>query len=108
MSKAILFFCCFYISIFCFCQTDSSLYSAVQTKYSFNWGNNTTSIVLSQYGASKKTVMIHLHDDELASDKAAEIILQRTGGLFIEVENNGNRLMSFKKSGRWFFFDPKR
>jgi hypothetical protein len=91
-----------------FCQSDSIRYSPVQTKYDFDWGNNSTSIVLTQYGSSTEIVMIHVHDDEIASDKAAGIVLERTGGLLIELENNGRRLMSFKKSGRKFFFDPNR
>ena len=52
--------------------------------------------------------MIHLHDDETTSLKAAQKVLERTGGLLIELENKGKRLMSFKKSGRRFFFDPNR
>ncbi|MFI5186077.1 MAG: hypothetical protein ACHQF0_05100 [Chitinophagales bacterium] len=102
----LLFFFIFFLQGFS--QTDSARYSPVQTKYSFDWGNNKTSILLTQYGTSAKIVMIHLHDDEIASDMAAKIVLERTGGLFIELENNGERLMSFKKSGRRFLFDPNR
>src|SRR5262249_19996179 len=67
-----------------------------------------TAIVVSQYGPTPSPVMIHVHDDEFASDKAAHQVLEQTGGLFIELENDGHRLMKFKKSGRWFFFDPNR
>ncbi|HEY2721144.1 MAG TPA: hypothetical protein VGI82_05445 [Chitinophagaceae bacterium] len=108
MLKLATLLLCFGVPLFVFSQSDSAGYSPVQTKYSFDWGNNSTSIRLSQYGSSTKTVMIHLHDDETASDKAAEVMLRKTGGLLIEVENNGKRLMSFKKSGRWFLFDPNR
>src|SRR5437773_8252223 len=98
-------FICFLQS---FSQTDSTGYSAVKTKYSFDWGNNSTSILVSQYGQSKEIVMIHVHDDETASAQAARQVLRRTGGFLIELKNGGKRLMKFKKSGRWFFFDPNR
>lgn len=89
-------------------QTDSARYKPVQTKFKFDWGNNTTSIMLTQYGPFTKLVMIHLHDDEFSSDRAAQTMLAQKGGLLIELENKGKRLMSFKKSGRRFYFDPNR
>jgi len=108
MSRIFTLTICLVTSHLTFSQTDSVCYSPVQTKYSFDWDNNLTPIVLTQYGPSTKIVMIHLHDDEIASDKAAGIVLERTGGLLIELKNNGERLISFKKSGRKFFFDPNR
>ena len=91
-----------------FLQTFSQTDAPVETKYTFDWGNNSTSILVSQYGQSKDVVMIHVHDDETASAKAAKEVLQHTGGLIIELDNGGRRLVKFKKSGRWFFFDPNR
>lgn len=91
-----------------FSQADSVVFSPIQTKYHFDWGNNLTEIILSQYGQRKDIVMIHLHDNELASAKAAEKVLGQTGGLLIEIENRGKRLINFKKSGRIFHFDPNR
>src|SRR5690242_15352219 len=98
MLRTALFVLCLQTFYGAFSQTDSIRYSPVRTKYTFDWGNNKTSIMLTQYGPSTGLVMIHLHDDELASDKAAQTILQQRGGLLIELENNGQRLMSFKKS----------
>ncbi len=96
------------VSIFCFSQTDSAVYSPIQRRYYFDWGNNKTEITLSQYGQRKDLVMIHLHDNEFASAEAAEKMLGQTGGLFIEIDNKGRRLINFKKSGKIFHFDPNR
>ena len=96
------------VSIFCFSQTDSAVYSPVQTKYYFDWGNNKTEITLSQYGQRKDLVMIHLHDNEFASAEAAEKMLEQTGGLLIVIDNKGKRLINFKKSRKMFHFDPNR
>jgi hypothetical protein len=96
------------VSIFCFSQTDSAVYSSVQTKYYFDWGNNKTEITLRQYGQRKDLVMIHLHDNEFASAEAAEKMLGQAGGLLIVIDNKGRRLINFKKSGKIFHFDPNR
>jgi hypothetical protein len=39
---------------------------------------------------------------------AAKKILEQTGGLLIEVENEGERLINFKKKNKLFQFDPNR
>jgi len=63
---------------------------------------------LTQYGHRKDLVMIHLHDDEPASAAAAKDVLSHTGGIMVELKNKEQRLVRFKKSGRFFFFDPNR
>ena len=108
MQKILLLLFCFHLSGFCFSQTDSSLYAPIETRYYFDWGNNKTSVLLSQYGSRNDIVLIHLHDDENASLEAAHKVLEQSGGLLIQLENNGKRLMTFKKSGRVFLFDPNR
>jgi hypothetical protein len=106
--KIVTLLFCLKISLSALSQTDSIRYSPVQTKYYFDWGNNRASILLTQYGHRKDVVFIHLHDDEMTSATAAAKILERTGGLLIRIDNKGRRLMNFKKSGKWFLFDPNR
>jgi len=96
------------LSLTGFSQTDSVIYSPVQSKFTFDWGNNLTTLLLTQYGPRTEIVMIHLHDNESASAKAAKKVLERTGGLLIQVQNKEKRLMHFKKSGKSFLFDPNR
>jgi hypothetical protein len=96
------------ISIVTFSQIDSVRYSPVQNRYEFDWGGKKSSLVLTQYGDRKGLVMIHLHDDELTAMDAAKKIMSQTGGLLIQLENGGERLVTFKKGGRKFQFDPNR
>lgn len=108
MQKIILLLICSWISIFCFSQTDTSLYTPVITSYYFDWGKDSTEILKSQYGSRNRLVIIHLHDDEISSAEAAKKILSRTGGILIELENKGERLVSFNKGGTKYRFDPNR
>jgi hypothetical protein len=108
MQKIILLLTYLWFSVFCFSQTNSSLYTPVTTSYYFNWGKDSTEILLTQYGDRKGLVMVHLHDDEASSAEAAKKILVQTGGLLVELENSGKRLVSFKKGGKKFQFDPNR
>src|SRR5262245_28966642 len=102
MRKIILLLTCLSISVFCFSQTNSSLFTPVTTSYFFDWGKDSTEILLTQYGSRKGLVMVHLHDDEASSAEAAKKILAQTGGLLIELQNNGKRLVSFRKGGKRF------
>ena len=108
MQRIVLLLLCLQMFFSGFSQTDSAIYFPVQTKYYFDWGNNSTEITLNQYGQRKDLVMIHLHDNEFASAEAAEKMLGQTGGLLIEIDNKGKRLINFKKSGKIFHFDPNR
>lgn len=99
---------CLIISLFTFSQTDSVRYSPVQTRHEFDWVDKKSSLVLTQYGGRKGLVMVHLHDDEPTALDAAKKILSETGGLLIQLENGGKRLVTFKKEGKRFQFDPNR
>jgi hypothetical protein len=108
MQKIILLLTCLLISIFCFSQTDSSVDAPVVASYYFDWGKDSSEILVSQYGSRKGLVIIHLHDDEISSSEAAKKVLVQTGGILIELQNHEKRLVSFKKNGKKFQFDPNR
>jgi hypothetical protein len=108
MSKLILLVCFLLASIPGFSQHDSTRYLPIESRLFFNWGNDSTAIRISRYGNNQKLVMIHLHDDESTSVRAARQVLGETGGILIEVENKGVRLVKFRKSGKIFWFDPNR
>lgn len=107
MPAIIISFIGFLLSVSCFSQTHSP-YIPKETRHYFNWGNKSTAIVTSQYGRRKDIVMINLHNDETTSVEAAKIILAETGGLLIQIENEGERLISFQNAGREIQFDPNR
>ena len=52
--------------------------------------------------------MLNVHDNETTSVDAAKKVLEQTGGLLIEVENEGERLINFKSHRKIFQFDPNR
>ena len=52
--------------------------------------------------------MINLHDDETTGVEAAKKVLEKTGGILLSIENNGERLITFTKYKRTFRFDPNR
>jgi hypothetical protein len=108
MQKNILLLTCLWVSICCFSQTNRSVYTPLVKSYYFGWGKDSTAIQVSRYGNRNGLVIIHLHDDEISSAEAAKKILVQTGGILIELENNGKRLVSFKKGGKNFQFDPNR
>jgi hypothetical protein len=108
MQKTITLLVCLKISVFCFSQTKSSVYIPKQTKHYFNWGKKSTVVLLSQYGKRKDIVMLNVHDNETTSIEAAKKVLEQTGGLLIEIENEGERLINFKRNGKNFQFDPNR
>src|SRR5689334_6114821 len=105
MPRILTLFQCLIISLFTFSQTDSVRYSPVQNTYEFDWGDRKSSLLLTQYGERTGLVMVHLHDDELTAIDAAKKTLGQTGGLLIQLENGGKRLVTFKKGGRRFQFD---
>ena len=108
MQKIKLLLICLSISVFCFSQAESSVYTPLAKSYYFNWDKDSTEIIVSRYGSRNGLVIVHLHDDENSAAEAAKRILGQTGGVLIELENNRKRLVSFRKGKRRFEFDPNR
>lgn len=63
---------------------------------------------VQQYGNRADLIFINLHDDEFTSVKAAKLFLESEGGLLIEVENELERIISFRHQGIKYSFDPNR
>jgi len=53
-------------------------------------------------------LFVNVHDNEKTSVKAAEQYLNEIGGRLINIQNNGERLISFKLKGKTYWFDPNR
>ena len=96
---------CFSFSFFSFTQ---AVYFPKETKYFFNWGGKSTTLLVSQYGNRSDIVMINVHADEITSIEAGKMILANTGGMLIQVVNDEERLISFEKNGEIFHLDPNR
>jgi len=65
-------------------------------------------IKIIRFGTNERTVLINLHHNENTSLEAARGVLERTGGLLINIENDNERFISFLQNGRIFRFDPNR
>ena len=71
-------------------------------------GNKNIRIITSQYGEKKDYVFIALHDNEFTGLETAKSVLETTGGLLIEIENDNNRNINFILDRHSFEFDPNR
>ena len=89
-------------------QTVEELYIPRDKTYSYSWGSSKTVIRISHYGSGKKFLMLNLHADETTSIEAAKSILSQTGGILVQVDNQDERLIEFKRNGKTYKFDPNR
>jgi len=71
-------------------------------------GEKKVLIKIIQFGTNSHTVLINLHHNENTSLRAARRVLERRGGLLINIENDNERFISFRQNGRIFRFDPNR
>ncbi|HEX2845544.1 MAG TPA: hypothetical protein VHN59_03265 [Chitinophagaceae bacterium] len=71
-------------------------------------GDKKILIKMIRFGTNVRTVLINLHHNENTSLEAARRVLERRGGLLINIENDNERFISFSQNGRVFRFDPNR
>lgn len=109
--SAILFF-------FAFISTGNAQYNlsnadlnaqdiSVKTIY-HSLGKSIVPIRITQYGQKDNIVCISLHNDEFTSVAAAKYILEKNGGLLIELVNNGKRNLKFNMGFSIYIVDPNR
>ena len=105
----ILIFCCVCLNAQQGFEITQQIDPAIKEKTIFyNLGGSIVPIKIKQYGEKTDIVFINLHDDETTSVDAAKRVLEESGGLLIEVENNAQRNIRFRL-GRYFFtVDPNR
>ena len=80
--------------------------TAASTLQTLKIGDTSTKLEVTRSGPG--ITYIHLHQDEVASYKAAKTALTKTGGSLIAVKHHGNRLLDFKLAGKTYLFDPNR
>lgn len=71
-------------------------------------GNDTVQVLKSQYGEAPAPFFIHVHHNEQTADSATRQLLQDTGGTFLSLQNDRQRLIKFRLNGAEFTFDPNR
>lgn len=61
-----------------------------------------------QFATVQPFILIHLHSNESTAGNAAKEISQEWGIPLIQLINNETRMVSFKREGRFYQFDPNR
>jgi hypothetical protein len=89
-------------------QGDEKKNIPAETTIYHKLGEQTIQIRVSVYGNGKDLVLLNLHDDEKTSVDAARQFLATNPGMLIRLENNGERKISFRVSGKEYMFDPNR
>lgn len=88
--------------------SDNSKFTAQEKVYHYILGNTQVGVLVAVYGDRRNVVMLNLHDDEVTSMAAARNVLQTTGGILVNINNNYERLVSFTMKGKTWQFDPNR
>lgn len=83
-------------------------FAAKENTFSYSLGTRSVALKVTTYGNSRDVVMINLHDDETTGVKAARMVLERTGGVLLSIENNNQRNITFTQRGKTYRFDPNR
>ncbi len=74
----------------------------------YKLGERMLPIKVKQYGEVNDLIFINMHDDENSSVEATKTLLEKRGGLLIEVDNFQKRNIKFKLGALTFQFDPNR
>ncbi len=71
-------------------------------------GENEIKIKFYNFSSTSRRVFINLHDDENTSVEATRDFISVSGDPFLEVQAQGNRLITFRLKGTKYSFDPNR
>lgn len=82
--------------------------SSTEKTFHYKLGERKLPIKVKQYGEVKDLVFINMHDDENSSVEATKLLLEKTGGILIEVDNFQKRNIKFRLGPSIFQFDPNR
>jgi len=71
-------------------------------------GDTRVGITVHAYPNEGNHVFVQLHDNETTAEAVTTDLLRTEGGMMVQVENNGQRLLRFGLGGREYRFDPNR
>ena len=108
MQKFILILMSCWVGLSSCGQDTIKSFSPIETRISHLLGDSLIEIVTLQYGERQDIVMLNLHDDERTSVEAAKLVLEKSGGYLVRIENDSQRLVSFTVQGKVVKFDPNR
>ena len=76
--------------------------------FHYKLGDRKLPIKVKQYGDVTDLVFINMHDDENSSVEATKLLLEKNGGLLVEIDNFQKRNIKFKIGNSIYQFDPNR
>ena len=74
----------------------------------YQLGNLNIPLRIQQFGKVDDLVYISLHDDEFTAVESTRQLLERHGGILIEIENNEKRNIRFRLGNGVYGIDPNR
>lgn len=93
----------------CFGQSDFTAIKKPVTRIMFyKLGNKMLPVQVMQFGEPNGIICINLHDNEFTSVNATMSVLKANGGTLIKIQNNKERLISFRIRNKKYVFDPNR
>jgi hypothetical protein len=103
----------FFVSIPLWAQTSTPIVTSKPfapkiTTIFHKLGDDYIRIRVYQYGDIPEPFFISLHDNEATAVDGARRLLERSGGMLLKIENNRQRNIRFKMSGRTYTCDPNR
>ena len=108
MMKSLLLIAMLLPLISCNGQSSGGNYEPVITEHAYMLGETRVIIEEESYGDMQSPLLVHLHDDESTSLKAAREFLKENGGRLIRIVNKGERIIDFVFGGLKFRIDPNR
>ena len=82
--------------------------TVTERTFHYKLGERKLPIKVKQYGDVSDLIFINMHDDENSSVEATKLILEKNGGLLVEIDNFQQRNIKFKLGQSIFQFDPNR
>ncbi len=114
MQKAVSLFISFSFCLLCLGQQQRKIvkvtatYTLKQTEFIYRLGDVDIGVVVYKYNNNPGIVLVGPHDDEVTAIEVSKAVLRKTGGTLIKINNNRQRLVSFRIHGSLFQFDPNR
>lgn len=71
-------------------------------------GDRRIAVKTFRYGTAGKNVIVNLHHNETTALDAAHNVLSVSGGVLVHIENENERIISFRQGNHIFRFDPNR
>lgn len=108
MQKIILLLAAYCVPLISTGQPSGEIFTGKEETHVYAIGNRRITLKTTRYGQNRRVVMLSLHSNETTSIAAARSVLERSGGILLSLENDGERFVTFTRRGQSYTFDPNR